>query len=125
MQDRLYKEDVIVQNMADFLKVFGEYSRIRILECIMDIEYTVTEISKFTGLTLPAVSHQLKLLKKEKLVAATRHGKYLYYIVSDKHVKEIYRVARKHIEEFRKDITLEEEEHEMADTFIEDLEQNL
>ena len=125
MQDRLYEDDIIVQNMADFLKIFGEYSRIRILECIMDIKYTVTEISKFTGLTVSAVSHQLKLLKKEKLVAATRDGKYLYYIVSDKHVKEIYKSARKHIEEFKKDITIKEEEDEMYKTYMEDLKDNL
>lgn len=125
MQDRLYKDDIIVQNMADFLRIFGEYSRIRILECIMDIKYTVTDIAGFTGLSVSAVSHQLKLLKKEKLVAATRDGKRLYYIVSDKHVKEIYKIARKHIEEFKKDITPEEEEDEMYKTFMEDLEKNL
>ena len=125
MQERLYEDDIIVQNMADFLRIFGEYWRIRILECIMDIKYTVTEISKFTGLSVSAVSHQLKLLKKEKLVVATRDGKYLYYIVSDKHVKEIYKSARKHIEEFKKDITIKEEEDEMYKTYMEDLKDNL
>lgn len=121
VKDNTNKEDLTVQDMADFLKVFGEYSRIKILECIMDIKYTVSDIACFTGLTQSAVCHHLKVLKQAKIVVSERSGKYVYYIVSDKHVKEIYNITRAHIEEFQKSISAKEEDDEMAEIFHKEL----
>lgn len=116
-KDITNQEDLIVQDMADFMKILGEYSRIKILECIMDIKYTITDIACFTGLTRSAVCHHLKILKDAKMVVSNRAGKYVYYIVSDKHVKEIYNITRTHIEEFQKTISAKEEHSQMAEEF--------
>ena len=108
--------------MADFLKIFGDYSRIKILKSIMDIEYTVGDLAVFTGLTHSAVSHHLKVLRQAKLVDGIRNGKYVYYRVIDRHVREIYNLTRKHIEEFRKSISIHEEDKELEKAFEEELE---
>lgn len=125
VKDNTDKEDLTIQYMADFLKVFGEYSRIKILECIMDIKYTVSEIASFTGLTQSAVCHHLKILKQEKIVTFQKSGKYVYYIVSDKHVKEIYDMTRAHIEEFSKSISPIEEENEIVEIFHKELDSKI
>lgn len=121
VKDITDEEDLIVQDMADFLKIFGDYSRIKIIECIMDIKYTVRDIADFTGLTHSAVSHHLKVLRQAKLVARTRGEKNVYYEVVDKHVKEIYNLTRTHIKEFQKTISAREEYDEMAEIFNEEL----
>ena len=115
------EEDMIIQDMADFLKIFGDYSRIKILECIIDLKYTVGEIALFTGLTYSAVSYHLKILKQAKLIVSEKSGKYVYYHVSDKHVEEIYNLTRAHIEEFQKTISIEEEQDELCKIFYEKL----
>ena len=123
-KDNTSQEDLTIQDMADFSKIFGEYSRIKILECIMDIKYTVSDIACFTGLTQSAVSHHLKILKQAKIVVSERSGKYVYYIVSDKHVKETYNIIRAHVEEFQKTITAKEEDDYMAKIFNQELYSN-
>jgi ArsR family transcriptional regulator len=123
-KDNTSQEDLTIQDMADFSKIFGEYSRIKILECIMDIKYTVSDIACFTGLTQSAVSHHLKILKQAKIVVSERSSKYVYYIVSDKHVKETYNIIRAHVEEFQKTITAKEEDDYMAKIFNQELYSN-
>lgn len=125
IKDIMSREDCKIQEMADFLKIFGEYSRIKILECIMDIKYTVSDIAYFTGLTNSAVCHHLRLLKQQKIVDSERDGKYVYYMVSDKHVKEIYNITRKHVEEFQKTISLEEEYNEIEEIFERELDSKM
>jgi DNA-binding transcriptional ArsR family regulator len=90
----------------------------------MDIKYTVSDIACFTGLTQSAVSHHLKILKQAKIVVSERSSKYVYYIVSDKHVKETYNIIRAHVEEFQKTITAKEEDDYMAKIFNQELYSN-
>lgn len=117
VKDVSNEEDLTRQDMADFLKIFGDYSRIKILENIMDIQYTVGDLAIFTGLTHSAVSHHLKILKQAKIVVGVRSGKYVYYRVADKHIREIYDLTRRHIEEFQKTISAKDENQEMAEIF--------
>lgn len=102
MQNKETEEELLIQEMADLLKIFGDYSRIKIIETIMDTKFPVNEIASKLGMTISAVSHHLRILRQAKLVIAQRDGKEIYYIVADKHVKEIYDIAKTHIEEFKK-----------------------
>lgn len=122
VKDPRSEEDLTTQDMADFLKIFGDYSRIKILKSIMDIEYTVGDLAVFTGLTHSAVSHHLKVLRQAKLVDGIRNGKYVYYRVIDRHVREIYNLTREHIEEFQKSISIKEEDKELEEAFEKELE---
>lgn len=113
-KDITNEEDLIIQDMADFLKIFGDYSRIKILECIIDYEETVEDIALFTGLSHSIVSYHLKVLRQAKLIVGKREGKYVYYKVSDKHVQKIYDLTRAHIKEFKKTISAGREHRELA-----------
>lgn len=85
--------------MAELFKVFGDSTRIRILYTMFDEELRVSDICEELGLTISAVSHQLRLLKQAKLVRCRREGKMMYYMLSDDHVKTIIGMAKEHIEE--------------------------
>ena len=50
-------------------------------------------------MTPPAVSHQLKLLKQNKLVKSRRDGKSIFYSLADQHVRTIISQGMEHIEE--------------------------
>ena len=123
-EDEEYEDDeknLLILNMVESIKVFGDYSRLKILDAIMDVDYAVCDIADSTGLTPSAVSHHLKVLRQAKLVVPKRDGRYVYYHISDKHVREIYNIIRAHVEEFQKTISLREEDDEMADALYEAL----
>ncbi|MDO4378016.1 MAG: metalloregulator ArsR/SmtB family transcription factor [Erysipelotrichia bacterium] len=86
-------------DLAELFKVFGDSTRIRILFVLFNKEESVSEIAKSLNMTDSAVSHQLKILKQNKLVKAKRKGKQMYYYLADDHVKTIISMGREHIEE--------------------------
>ncbi len=92
------KED-IWGDLADLFKVFGDSSRIRILCMLLDGEYCVQELATQLSMTDSAVSHQLKILKMNKLVKNRRNGKQIFYSLADDHVSTILSMGREHLEE--------------------------
>ena len=66
--------------MAELFKVFGDSTRIRILYTLFQEELRVSDICEELGMTISAVSHQLRSLKQAKLVRCRREGKMMYYI---------------------------------------------
>ncbi len=83
--------------MADFFKVLGDETRMRIVLCLMDRECCVSELAEALDLSSSAVSHQLKELRQAALVASRREGKNIYYTLDDGHVNEIVDTARVHL----------------------------
>lgn len=88
-------------DLADLFKVFGDSSRIRILYKLLEDEYCVQDLANSLDMTQSAVSHQLKVLKMNKLVKNRRDGKQIYYSLADDHVSTILSMGREHIEEGR------------------------
>ena len=86
-------------DMAELFKVFGGSTRIRILYAMFDEELRVSDICEELGMSISAVSHQLRLLKQAKLVRCRREGRMAYYMLADDHVKTIIGMAKEHIEE--------------------------
>ena len=62
-------------------------------------ELCVCAIADLLGMTQSAISHQLKILKQNKLVHARREGKSIYYSLADEHVSNILDMGREHLEE--------------------------
>ena len=86
-------------DLAEFFKVFGDSTRIRILYDLFRGEKNVTEICADLEMNQSAISHQLKLLKTAKLVGARRSGKQMIYSLADEHVKTIIAMGMAHIGE--------------------------
>ena len=85
--------------LADFFKVFGDTTRIRILYALFESELCVCAISELIGMTQSATSHQLKVLKDSELVGSRRDGKTIYYFLADDHVRSIINQGYEHITE--------------------------
>ncbi|MBA4031336.1 MAG: transcriptional regulator [Planctomyces sp.] len=69
------------------------------LSMLVHDELCVSEIADALGDNLSAVSQRLKLLKSERIVAARRDGKHIYYKLSDHHVKDLVTNALAHVSE--------------------------
>ena len=57
-----------LQDLADFFKVFGDATRLKILYVLLCSEMCVYDISTILGMSQSAISHQLRVLKQMDLV---------------------------------------------------------
>jgi ArsR family transcriptional regulator len=85
--------------LADFFRVFGDVTRIRILYALLCKEMCVQEIADTLGMSQSAISHQLRVLKQLDLVKRRRDGKTIYYSPADTHITTILNTGIEHIEE--------------------------
>ncbi|MBS7316444.1 MAG: winged helix-turn-helix transcriptional regulator [Clostridiaceae bacterium] len=88
-----------ITELAEFFKVFGDSTRIRILWALDHAELCVCDIAVLLNMTKSAISHQLRVLRDSKLVKTRRSGKVVYYSLADHHVQEIFEKAVEHLEE--------------------------
>lgn len=89
----------IMQGLAEFYKVFGDTTRIKILCALFQAESCVCCLAEAIGMTQSAVSHQLRILKQMKLVKNRREGKTIYYSLADAHIQSIINQGIEHITE--------------------------
>lgn len=92
-------EDEFLFDMAELFKVFGDSTRMKIISALLNNELCVGELANITNTTSSAISHQLRVLKQSKLVKYRRDGKTIFYSLDDEHVRQIYEIGEKHIEE--------------------------
>ena len=91
--------DEKIFDLAELFKVFGDSTRMKIINALMMKELCVCDIAEITNSTPSAISHQLRVLKQAKLVKYRKEGKSVFYSLDDEHVKEIFEKGREHIEE--------------------------
>ena len=96
-----FPKDEMMFDLADFYKIFGDTTRIKILYALDKSELCVCDISALLGMSLSAVSHQLKILRDSNLVKTRREGKVVYYSLADEHVKSILECGIEHISELK------------------------
>lgn len=92
-------DEVELYNLAELFKVFGDSTRIRILYVLFEAEVCVCDLASALNMNQSAISHQLKILKQNKLVKARRDGKSVFYSLADEHVRTIIAQGQEHIEE--------------------------
>lgn len=92
-------EEEELYDLAELFKVFGDSTRIRILFVLFEAEVCVCDLAEVLHMTQSAVSHQLKILKQNKLVKSRREGKSIFYSLADSHVRTIIDQGLEHIEE--------------------------
>lgn len=86
-------------DLADFFRLFGDNTRINILFSLDRGEMCVCDISTTLGMTMSAVSHQLRILRDAHLVSARKEGRMVFYSLCDDHVRTIIETALEHVNE--------------------------
>lgn len=90
-------KDETLYDLAELFKVFGDSTRIKILYILFESELCVGDIAQLLGVTQTAVSHQLRILKVNKLVKFRKEGKVVFYSLADDHVYKIINQGMEHI----------------------------
>ena len=98
VQSRMPDEEILY-DLADLYKIFADSTRIKILYVLFESEMCVCDIAQMLRMTQSAISHQLAVLKKSKLVKYRREGKTVFYSLSDGHVRTIIDQGMEHVSE--------------------------
>ena len=92
-------QDETQYDLAELFKVFGDSTRIKILYALFEAELCVCDIAQLLSVSQTAVSHQLRVLKNNKLVKFRKEGKNVFYSLADDHVRRIIDQGIEHVEE--------------------------
>ena len=90
-------DEELLYDLAELYKVFGDTTRIKILYVLFEAEMCVGDIAELLNASTSAVSHQLRVLKANKLVKFRREGKTVYYSLADDHVRTIIGMGMEHL----------------------------
>ena len=75
-----------IQELADLFKALGDATRLRLLLALSLRELCVCELAEAIGMSVSAVSHQLRYLRAARIVKYRRAGKLALYSLDDEHV---------------------------------------
>ena len=92
----LSKDDEIGRT-AELFKVLSDPTRLKIINALMLAEICVCDVATLLGMSQPAVSHHLKILRQARLVKFRRDGKTVYYKLDDEHVANVFYQGLLHI----------------------------
>lgn len=94
-------EDETLYELADFFKVLGDSTRIKILYALFSSEMCVQDLTEVLNMNQSAISHQLRILKQTGLVKYRKNGKHVFYSLDDDHVTQIIAQGMNHLSERR------------------------
>lgn len=85
--------------LAEFFKVYGDPTRLKILKALIGKRLCVQELVAIVGVTQSAVSHQLSILRRSNLVRFEKEGRTVFYQLDDDHIERILIAGIEHIRE--------------------------
>ena len=91
-------EEDTFNKLAEFFKILGDTTRVKILFALDRNEMCVCDIANVLNMSKSSISHQLGTLRRSGIVKCRKAGKEVYYMLDDEHVKEVFEIGVEHIE---------------------------
>ena len=88
-----------VEALAETFRILGDPTRVRIVDALAERELCVHEIADQVGISESAVSHQLRLMRAQRIVRGRREGRCVYYTLDDQHVLSLFQQGLRHVSE--------------------------
>jgi DNA-binding transcriptional ArsR family regulator len=83
--------------VAQWFKVLADPTRVRIVAALAQGERCVCDLAAHLAITPSALSHQLRMLRLQRIVTARRAGTTIYYRVTDDHIRAILQMTLDHL----------------------------
>ena len=99
--DMLKQAVLQVAGLSELFRVLADETRVKILYLISRDELCVCDLAAALEMSMPAISHHLRVLRAMRLVKYRRDGKMICYSLTDEHVSQLITVAQAHYEEER------------------------
>jgi DNA-binding transcriptional ArsR family regulator len=93
--------DHVVADASEVFKALTNPTRIRIMHALTHDELCVGDLARALSLSMSALSHQLALLRRLRLIAARENGRQTFYRVVDHFVGHLVHDCLAHVERDR------------------------
>lgn len=78
-----------LDELKEFFSLFSDSTRLRMLSALSISSMCVSDLAKILSLNQTTVSHQLKLMKVAGAVKCRRHGKVIFYSISNPKINDV------------------------------------
>ena len=86
-----------IEKICNIFRILADPTRMKIVFALMDKSACVNQLLEYCDGTQSAISHQLRILRDNKIVKAKRMGQSVEYSIADSHVREIVEMGVAHI----------------------------
>lgn len=91
-------DERVSQDLAEAFRVLADPGRVRLIIALLEGgELCVCDLAAATGLSQTACSHNLRLLRSNRLVRYRKQGRNVYYALDDTHIRLLLDVALQHV----------------------------
>ena len=91
-------EENTFNKLAEFFKILGDTTRVRILFALDQNEMCVCDIANVLNMSKSSISHQLGTLRRSGILKCRKQGKEVYYMLDDDHIQKVFVLLKEHIE---------------------------
>lgn len=98
VQSRMETDERLFQ-LAELFKALGDSTRARILHALSFSELCVCDLAEILGMSSSSVSHQLRVLRGQRIVKYRKDGKNVFYSLSDQHILDLLDLGLEHVNE--------------------------
>jgi DNA-binding transcriptional ArsR family regulator len=88
-----------ILSLAEIFRTLGDPTRVKILQALSVEELCVCDLAKLLGISESATSHQLRVLRSQKLARFRKEGKMAFYSLDDAHIDSLMKEALRHVRE--------------------------
>jgi DNA-binding transcriptional ArsR family regulator len=93
----MMKVDELTANYtAELFRTLGDPTRVKLIALLLEQEFPVHTLSKETGASQSAISHQLRILRQMRVVRVRKAGRQVFYCLDDEHVAELLKKGLEH-----------------------------
>jgi DNA-binding transcriptional ArsR family regulator len=78
-----------LDELKEFFCLFSDSTRLKMLSALAISSMCVSDLAKILSLNQTTVSHQLKMLKAAGAVKCRRHGKVIFYSISNPKINDV------------------------------------
>lgn len=97
--ERQLNKSEMYTTLAEMFKVFGDPTRIKILQILSISEVCVCDLAALINISQSAVSHQLRFLRHAKIVKYRKEGKIVFYSLQNNKIKNVINWGLKYLNE--------------------------
>jgi ArsR family transcriptional regulator, lead/cadmium/zinc/bismuth-responsive transcriptional repressor len=87
--------------IANLFSILADSTRAKLLTALTSGELCVCDLAAASGVNRTTVSHQLRVLRENRVVRRRREGKVIYYALDDEHVASLLTLGAAHVSEHR------------------------
>ncbi len=90
--------EVAALDLAETFRLLSDPGRLRLISALLEAdELCVCDLAEVTGLSQTACSHNLRLLRAQRLVRYRKQSRNVYYTLDDEHIRVLLEVALQHV----------------------------